>query len=261
VAGDWIKMRGNLWDDPRVGRLSDLTGATEAQVIGSLYWLWTSADQHTENGFMPGLSLRQIDRKTGLQGFGAALVDIGWVEDGSDGITILNFSEHNGASAKRRCMDAQRKANDRAGVRDVSASDADKETKVSDESGQVAELEKEKSKSNTSTSLRSVEGAAGAKPQALTADEIIFGYGVPLLTAAGSTDKHARSFLGGLRKTHGDIALVDKLRDCLKVKPLQPLEWLAAALPPKPPPGKQAAVESRNAAVVAKLIGEMNAGG
>lgn len=63
-------------------------------------------------------------------------------------------------------------------------------------------------------------------------DEIIFGYGVPLLVQAGSTDKHARSFLGGLRKHHGDIALIDKLRECLREKPLQPLEWLAAALPP-----------------------------
>lgn len=64
-------------------------------------------------------------------------------------------------------------------------------------------------------------------------DEIIFGYGVPLLVQAGSTDKHARSFLGGLRKNHGDLALIDKLRECLRERPLQPLEWLAAALPPK----------------------------
>lgn len=63
-------------------------------------------------------------------------------------------------------------------------------------------------------------------------DEIIFGYGVPLLTAAGSTDKHARSFLGGLRKAHGDDAVVAALRECLRAKPLQPLEWLAAAMLP-----------------------------
>lgn len=63
-------------------------------------------------------------------------------------------------------------------------------------------------------------------------DEIIFGYGVPLLVNAGSADKAARSFLGGLRKQHGDAAVIDKLRDCIREKPLQPLEWLAAALPP-----------------------------
>ncbi|KQP02479.1 hypothetical protein ASF45_20715 [Pseudorhodoferax sp. Leaf265] len=66
----------------------------------------------------------------------------------------------------------------------------------------------------------------------MTHDEIIFGYGLAMLVNAGTPDKNARSFLGGLRKAHGDEALIDKLRDCAKAKVLQPLEWLAAALPP-----------------------------
>jgi len=95
--------------------------------------------------------------------------------------------------------------------------------------------------------------ASGGKPPTMTADEIIFGYGVPLLTGAGIAEKQARSFLGGLRKEHGDGLVIDKLRDCMRAKPLQPLEWLAAALPPGGGrrAGKQAQVESRNAAVVA----------
>ena len=78
----------------------------------------------------------------------------------------------------------------------------------------------------------SVAKATGDKSP-ISTDEIIFSYGVPLLTNAGIADKQARSFLGGLRKSHGDDALVDALRECLKAKPLQPLEWLAAVLPPK----------------------------
>jgi len=77
----------------------------------------------------------------------------------------------------------------------------------------------------------SVAKATGAKAP-LTPDEIIFGYGVPLLTSAGVAEKQARSFLGGLRKQNGDDALVDALRECIRAKPLQPLEWLAKALPP-----------------------------
>jgi hypothetical protein len=110
VAGDWIKMRGNLWDDPRVGRLCDLTESTEASVVGGLYWLWATADQHTEDGIMPGLSLRQIDRKTGIKGFGDALVSIGWLSDHPEGVRIIKFEEHNGASAKKRCQTAKRVA-------------------------------------------------------------------------------------------------------------------------------------------------------
>lgn len=102
----------------------------------------------------------------------------------------------------------------------------------------------------------SVAKATGAKAP-LTPDEIIFTYGVPLLTNAGTPDKQARSFLGGLRKSHGDDALVDALRDCIKAKPLQPLEWLAKVLPPMGAPpkrNKQEQLEDRNRAVVARMM-------
>lgn len=97
----------------------------------------------------------------------------------------------------------------------------------------------------------SVPIGTGGKPPLLTnPDEIIFGYGLALLTNAGTAEKSARSFLGGLRKAHGDESLIDKLRDCAKAKPLQPLEWLAAALPPgsaKPKTsGKHAGFENLN---------------
>lgn len=144
MAGDWIKMRGNLWDDPRVARLCDITDQPEAAIVGGLYWLWATADQHTEDGVMPGLTLRAIDRKTGISGFGQGLCEIGWLEDHPDGVRIVNFEEHNGQSAKRRCTDAQRKAN----IRSVSALDADKKRtddgSDADEKRRSAELEKEK---------------------------------------------------------------------------------------------------------------------
>lgn len=102
----------------------------------------------------------------------------------------------------------------------------------------------------------SLPNGKGGKPP-MTTDEIIFTYGVPLLVSAGSTDKGARSFLGGLRKGHGDEALVNALRNCLREKPLQPIEWLAAALPPKGGKSKmntQEALEASNRAVAQKFI-------
>ena len=122
MAGEWIKMRTNLWDDPRVSHLCDLVDQPEAMVVGALYWLWSMADEHSEDGLLPGLTLRAIDRKTGVAGIGAALVQIGWLAEVDGGVEVVKFAEHNGTSAKRRCQDAQRKAT----VRNVSASDADK---------------------------------------------------------------------------------------------------------------------------------------
>lgn len=80
----------------------------------------------------------------------------------------------------------------------------------------------------------SVPTGTGGKPPKITdPGEIIFGYGLSMLVNAGTPEKQARSFLGGLRKEHGDSALIDSLRECAKARVLQPLEWLAAALPPK----------------------------
>jgi hypothetical protein len=55
-----------------------------------------------------------------------------------------------------------------------------------------------------------------------------------MLVNAGTPEKHARSFLGGRVKDYDEAAVIDKLRECAKARPLQPLEWLAAALPPPP---------------------------
>ncbi len=102
----------------------------------------------------------------------------------------------------------------------------------------------------------SVPIGTGGKPP-MQPDEIIFSYGLGLLTNAGTPEKQARSFLGGLRKQHGDLALIDALRECAKAKPLQPLEWLAAALPPAggaPKPNAQEALEASNRAVAERFL-------
>jgi uncharacterized protein YdaU (DUF1376 family) len=105
--------------------------------------------------------------------------------------------------------------------------------------------------------INSVANATGGKPPKddLSPDAIIFGYGVPYLVEAGCKEAHARSFIGRLRKLHGDEAVIDKLRACLKVRPSQPIEWLSAALPPEKAPPKvewfetQSGIEERGEAL------------
>jgi hypothetical protein len=105
---NWIKMRSNLWDDPRIAKICDITNKPEREVIGGLYWIWSMADDQSTDGRLEGLSLGAIDRKTGLKGLGAALVKIGWILESEDGVEIARFDEHNGASAKRRSTEAKR---------------------------------------------------------------------------------------------------------------------------------------------------------
>lgn len=187
MAGDWIKMRTNLWDDPRVARLCDLTDQGEAAVIGGLYWLWAMADEHTEDGILPGLTLRAIDRKTGVQGLGAALCDIGWLADPPEGVRIVGFEEHNGASAKKRSVTAKRVANHR-GNADVTQPQSEDEHDVTQQAlqdehasvtGALAREEKRREEENTTTSLRSVVVLAAQGAPATPAAKAIRGTRLP----------------------------------------------------------------------------------
>jgi uncharacterized protein YdaU (DUF1376 family) len=78
-------------------------------------------------------------------------------------------------------------------------------------------------------------GGAGAPPQA---SELIFGLGVPLLTAANVAERNARSMLGLMRKTHGDGVVLTALQRCAEEKPLEPVAWLQAALKQRALPAK-----------------------
>ncbi|WP_244098511.1 hypothetical protein [Burkholderia gladioli] len=122
MAGEWIKMRTNLWDDPRVSQLCDLTGCGEAAVIGGLYWLWATADDHSSDGVLRGLTAAAVSRKTGVANLGPALVQIGWIVEVDGGISIARFDEHNGASAKSRAQTAKRVAKARGGNASVTLS-------------------------------------------------------------------------------------------------------------------------------------------
>lgn len=99
---------------------------------------------------------------------------------------------------------------------------------------------------------------AGGKPPKLTdPKEIIYGFGLSLLVNAGTGEKQARSFLGGRIKEYDEATLIDVLRDCAKAKPLEPLTWIAAAMPPKGGVGKpnaQEALEASNRAVAARFL-------
>ena len=111
-------MRSNLWDDPRIAKICDITNKPEREVIGGLYWIWSMADEQSTDGRLEGLSLGAIDRKTGLKGLGAALVKVGWILENEDGVEIARFDEHNGVSAKRRAVMAKASSKYRASSSD-----------------------------------------------------------------------------------------------------------------------------------------------
>lgn len=98
----WIKMRTNLKNDPDVIRIGALTGQGITTVLGALYLLWSWADEHTRDGYAPGVTREWIDRYVECERFSDALEKVGWLTVTDDGIQIPNFERHNGSSAKKR---------------------------------------------------------------------------------------------------------------------------------------------------------------
>lgn len=129
MAGDWIKMRIELQTHPKVFRMVSALKADRLRVIGGLHVAWSIFDTHSDDGVLHGYTLDAMDAVIGWQGFTQAMVDVEWACITDDHCLIMpRFDEHNGKSAKRRANDSERKRNSResGGVRNMSASDADK---------------------------------------------------------------------------------------------------------------------------------------
>ena len=134
MAGDWIKMRSNLRSHPKVVRIASALKADKLRVVGGLHAVWCLFDEHSEDGRLVGYTPDTLDGEVGFPGFADQMIVVGWLEsDGTDGLSLPQFDTHNGASAKRRAQEADRKRAERAASKsgpedgdDASASDADK---------------------------------------------------------------------------------------------------------------------------------------
>lgn len=140
MAGDWIKMRCELQTHPKIVRILSAMRLHDVQiktdkfrVIGGLHSVWSVFDTHSVDGVLFGYTPETLDHVIGLEGFSSAMIAVGWlVYDGSETLTLPEFDEHNGQSAKRRAEDQKRKRNGRKSescpqsVRNLSADEAEK---------------------------------------------------------------------------------------------------------------------------------------
>lgn len=122
MAGDWIKMRADLFTHPKVVRISSALKADRLRTVGGLMSTWCLFDAHSIDGTLPGYTSETLDAHLGWQGFSAAMCLVDWLLDDGESLSLPSFDTHNGASAKRRAMDADRKREDRK----ASAPKADK---------------------------------------------------------------------------------------------------------------------------------------
>jgi len=76
------------------------------------------------------------------------------------------------------------------------------------------------------------DGTGAATPP--TDRDVVFAAGVAMLTAAGITDKNARSFLAMQCKAHGEASVRAALDRAAEERPIEPITWLQATLKAKP---------------------------
>jgi len=108
MAGDWLKMRHDLADDPSVIRVAADLSIDEDLVIGKLFRLWSWADRHTTEGQAEGIGMIWVDRLTRCEGFGAALERAGWLEKTAGGLCFPRFHRHCSDTAKARALASDR---------------------------------------------------------------------------------------------------------------------------------------------------------
>lgn len=113
MAGDWIKMRDDLHDDPAVIGICTALDLDGYAVVGRLHKLWAWADRQSRDGHAPTVTQKWIDRYVDLDGFASAMVRVGWLKVSDRGISFPHFDRHNGKSAKTRALAADRQRNAR----------------------------------------------------------------------------------------------------------------------------------------------------
>ncbi len=119
MAGDWIPIRCNLFDDPAVIAIASAVGIDECAVVGRLVKVWAWANEQTADGNAHGVTETWIDRYVGVSGFAQGMLKVGWLVATESGIGFPKFDRWNSQSAKKRVVANQRVAKHRSNARSV----------------------------------------------------------------------------------------------------------------------------------------------
>jgi len=112
MAGDWIKMRVDLVDDPSVVWMAEQLGMPEPCVVGYLHTIWSWASRQCDAGSVTGVTMSALQRITRCDRVPELMVRIGWLEvleiDGMPVLRFPNWERHNSQSAKQRALTQSR---------------------------------------------------------------------------------------------------------------------------------------------------------
>jgi hypothetical protein len=162
MAGDWIAMRLDLYEDPAVAFMAEQLQVREEVVVGYLHRIWAWASRQCHGGSVTNVTLMSLGRVTSLPNFPDLMVQAGWLEhgigdDGRPFVRFPNWDRWMAESAKKRLLAAKRQSKKRhAGVTESSRSERDKSVTR----GEERREERDTTKSGISMARPTIEDVA-----------------------------------------------------------------------------------------------------
>jgi len=112
-TSNWIAVQKHTPRKPMIRHIARHCKCSRGDAFLAWFLLWSFFDEQTADGFIPFYTKDDADEEAGLDGIGEAL-DGKWLIFDKTGCMIVKWDRHNGKSAKRRALDAERKRQKRA---------------------------------------------------------------------------------------------------------------------------------------------------
>ena len=224
MAGDWIKMRTDLYRDPKVCVIADWLLYADGELaryvnqhrqrdmtvtrnvmrnvtVGALVSVWgvmrTRGKPEELDLVCRGVTLSVLDDIADLPGFGSALASVGWVEEREEGIVFPRFfEEHNVdpvASSKKKAADRQARYRERQKAKDDVIGDVTRDVTVTHREEKRREEKKEgECAAVAPPSTRKSKSAKTGMPDGFEVSERVRGWAVE--KGYGQLDEHLEAF-------------------------------------------------------------------
>ena len=104
----WIKVETHTPDKAELRQIARLCHCTKAEAFLAFFRVFVWLDEQTENGQVDFFTPDDADEIGGLPGLGEALETVRWITFSPGGAVVANWERHNGKSAKKRIIEAER---------------------------------------------------------------------------------------------------------------------------------------------------------
>ncbi|MEI6078769.1 MAG: hypothetical protein WCS94_24555 [Verrucomicrobiota bacterium] len=104
----WIKVETHTPDKTELRQIARLCHCSKAEAFLAFFRVFVWLDEQTENGQVDFFTPDDADEIGGLPGLGDALETVRWITFSPGGAVVANWERHNGKSAKKRIIEAER---------------------------------------------------------------------------------------------------------------------------------------------------------